>query len=87
MREATAVPAPKPWGSTRMRPYPKASTLAPARAVLAPESRTARWQHPDGSELSTLERHKRSETSSGTTVLTSPDGNADQGSDQEGDTD
>ncbi|MEN2420367.1 putative ATP-grasp-modified RiPP [Streptomyces rimosus] len=87
MKETTAVQEPKPWGLTRMRPFPGTAVLAPATVVLDPESQTGRWQRPDGSELPALERHKRSETSSETAVRTSPDGNADQGSDQEGDTD
>ncbi|MEV5593277.1 putative ATP-grasp-modified RiPP [Streptomyces sp. NPDC052496] len=81
------TPTPTPWGLTRMRAFPETVVLAPARVVLDADSQTGRWQRLDDSELPVLDRHKRSETSSETKVLTSADGNSDQGSDQEGDTD
>lgn len=79
--------APRPWGLTRMRPFPETAVAATATVELDPESQTGRWIGPDGLKLPSLERHKRSETSSETTTKTSADGNIDEGSDQQGDTD
>ncbi|EKX61429.1 putative ATP-grasp-modified RiPP [Streptomyces ipomoeae] len=76
-----------PFGLTRMRPFPEAAVLAPATIVLDPDSQTGRWVGPDGLDVPTLARHKRSETSQETKPKTSLDGNTDEGSDQEGDTD
>ncbi|MFI2432348.1 putative ATP-grasp-modified RiPP [Streptomyces sp. NPDC018693] len=60
--------------------------MAPT-VVLDPESRTGRWIGPGGPDVPSLDRHKRSETSKETRPKTSLDGNTDEGSDQEGDTD
>lgn len=78
---------PQPWGLSRMRQFPSAAVLAPARVVLDPGTQTGKWTGVDGSALPVLERHKRSETSSETATRTSSDGDTDQGSDQEGDSD
>lgn len=78
---------PKPWGLTRMRPFPETAVAATATVVLDPGSQTGRWTGPDGQELPSLDRHKRSETSQETRPQTSLDGNTDEGSDQQGDSD
>ncbi|WP_267134390.1 putative ATP-grasp-modified RiPP [Streptomyces sp. WAC 00631] len=70
-----------------MRPFPVTAVVTPAAVVLDPESQTGRWIAPDGLPLPSLDRHKRSETSKETKTRTSSDGTADEGSDQEGDTD
>ncbi|MEU9190135.1 putative ATP-grasp-modified RiPP [Streptomyces sp. NPDC048484] len=70
-----------------MRPFPATAVLAAASVVLDPDSQTARQIDLGGLDLPTLDRHKRSETSKETKPKTSMDGNTDEGSDQEGDTD
>ncbi|MFE0257268.1 putative ATP-grasp-modified RiPP [Streptomyces sp. NPDC059010] len=70
-----------------MRPFPTTAVLTAATVVLDPETQTGLWIGPDGLELPTMDRHKRSETSTETTTKTSLDGNTDEGSDQSGDTD
>lgn len=79
--------SPVPWGVTRMRRYPDAVVLPAATATVDPVTQTGRWIGTDGIPLPATARHKRSETSKETKTRTSPDGNPDQGSDQEGDTD
>ncbi|TQE15805.1 putative ATP-grasp-modified RiPP [Streptomyces ipomoeae] len=81
------TPALRPWGLTRMRPFPATAVLATATVILDPETQTGRWIEPDGLDTPTMARHKRSETSKETKPKTSLDGNTDEGSDQEGDTD
>ncbi|MFI0822511.1 putative ATP-grasp-modified RiPP [Streptomyces sp. NPDC021098] len=76
-----------PWGLTRMRPYPEAVVLPAARVVLDPGTQTGRWIDSDGLGVPFTGKHKRSETSKETQTKTSLDGNPDEGSDQEGDTD
>lgn len=76
-----------PWGLTRMRPYPEAVVLPAAQAVLDPVTQTGRWVGSDGLGVPVTGKHKRSETNKETQSKTSLDGNPDQGSDQEGDTD
>ncbi|QEU93364.1 putative ATP-grasp-modified RiPP [Streptomyces kanamyceticus] len=76
-----------PWGVSRMRPYPDTVVLPAADVVLDPETQTGRWVGPDGLDVPVLDRHKRSETNKETTTKTSLDGETDEGSDQEGDTD
>lgn len=76
-----------PWGLTRMRPYPEAMVLPAAEVVLDSETQTGRWVGSDGLGMPLTGKHKRSETSKETQTKTSLDGNPDQGSDQEGDTD
>lgn len=73
-----------PWGATRMKPYPEVAVLPAVDIVLDPHTQTGRWIGPD---VTTMDRHKRSETSNETKTQTSSDGNTDQGSDQTGDTD
>ncbi|WP_019358685.1 MULTISPECIES: putative ATP-grasp-modified RiPP [Streptomyces] len=75
-----------PWGLTRMRPYPRTVTMPTADAVLDSVTQTARWVGPDRAGVP-ASRHKRSETANETSTKTSLDGNTDEGSDQEGDTD
>ncbi|WP_055548904.1 putative ATP-grasp-modified RiPP [Streptomyces kanamyceticus] len=70
-----------------MRPYPDTVVLPAADVVLDPETQTGRWVGPDGLDVPVLDRHKRSETNKETTTKTSLDGETDEGSDQEGDTD
>lgn len=77
----------RPWGLTRMRPYPAAAVLPAVAVVLDPDTQTGRWIDADGTPVPATDRHRRSETSRETSTLTSLDGNSDQGSDQEGDTD
>lgn len=79
--------APRPWGLTRMRPFPVSAVVNASAVVLDPESQTGRWSKPDGHGAPSMDRHKRSETSKETKPKTSLDGNTDEGSDQEGDTD
>jgi putative ATP-grasp target RiPP len=76
-----------PWGVRRMKPFPPADVLPAARAVLDAATQTAAWTVPDGSLLPALDKHKRSQTSRETTTKTSMDGNSDEGSDQQGDSD
>jgi putative ATP-grasp target RiPP len=76
-----------PWGLTRMKPYPDTAVLPAAEVVLDPVTQIGRWIRPDGLDVPVMDRHKRSETSKETNTKTSLDGNTDQGSDQEGDTD
>ncbi|SHI25287.1 putative ATP-grasp-modified RiPP [Streptomyces sp. 3214.6] len=77
----------KPWGLSRMKPFPASAVLSAATVVLDPESQTGRWVGPDGLSVPCMDRHKRSETSKETATKTSLDGNTDQGSDQQGDSD
>ncbi|WP_233104061.1 putative ATP-grasp-modified RiPP [Streptomyces flavofungini] len=70
-----------------MRPFPDAVVLPAARVVLDPATQTGRWVDADGFEVPVLDRHKRSETSKETATKTSLDGEPDEGTDQEGDTD
>ncbi|WP_327314812.1 putative ATP-grasp-modified RiPP [Streptomyces sp. NBC_01235] len=70
-----------------MKPFPASAALTAATVVLDPESQTGRWVGPDGRDVPCMDRHKRSETSKETATKTSPDGNTDQGSDQQGDSD
>ncbi|MFJ6571960.1 putative ATP-grasp-modified RiPP [Streptomyces sp. NPDC091292] len=76
-----------PWGVTRMRPYPEAVVLPAAKVVLDPATQTGRWVGSDGLNVPLAGRHKRSETNKETKPTTSLDGNTDEGSDQDGDTD
>ncbi|GAA0538211.1 MULTISPECIES: putative ATP-grasp-modified RiPP [Streptomyces] len=76
-----------PWGLTRMRHYPEAVVLPAAKVVLDPETQAGRWIGSDGLVVPLTGKHKRSETNKETKAKTSLDGNPDQGSDQEGDTD
>ncbi|WP_435174770.1 putative ATP-grasp-modified RiPP [Actinacidiphila sp. bgisy145] len=78
---------PKPWGLTRMRPFPVSAAVVAGNVVLDAESQTGRWIGPDECSAQSMARHKRSETSKETKTKTSLDGNSDEGSDQEGDTD
>ncbi|MEU4206018.1 putative ATP-grasp-modified RiPP [Streptomyces sp. NPDC026294] len=83
-----SVPVPAPWGLSRMKPYPAcAVATTPSRLELDEATQTVRWLEADGSELPTLDRHKKSETSKETNTSTSLDGNTDQGHDQDGDED
>ncbi|QPP09906.1 putative ATP-grasp-modified RiPP [Streptomyces bathyalis] len=79
--------ATKPWGLSRMKPFPATAVLDAARVVLDPKSQTGRRIGPDGRDVPALDRHKRSETAKETNTRTSLDGNTDEGSDQEGDSD
>ena len=76
-----------PWGVTRMRPYPAAVVLPAATVVLDPTTQTGRWIGPDGLDIPVMDKHKKSETSNETKMKTSLDGEPDEGSDQEGDSD
>jgi putative ATP-grasp target RiPP len=67
-----------------MRPYPETVVLPAARLTLDPATQTGRWK---GTGVTTMDRHKRSETSNETKTQTSSDGNMDEGSDQSGDAD
>lgn len=77
----------RPWGLTRMRPFPVSAVLPAATVVLDPESQTGRWSEPGGHSAPRMDRHKRSETSKETKPKTSLDGNSDEGTDQSGDVD
>lgn len=81
-----SVPA-LPWGVTRMRPYPETVVFPAAEVALDPVTQTGRWLGTDGLAAPVMDKHKRSETNKATSTKTSLDGNPDQGSDQEGDTD
>nr|WP_320775888.1 putative ATP-grasp-modified RiPP [Streptomyces sp. CRN 30] len=70
-----------------MKPFPATAVLTSATVVLDPVSQTVRWSGTDGLDLPVMDRHKRSETCKETQTRTSPDGNPDEGSDQEGDSD
>ncbi|OIJ92262.1 hypothetical protein BIV25_28410 [Streptomyces sp. MUSC 14] len=81
------MPVVRPWGLSRMKPYPEAAVLKSAPMVLDPDTQTAQLIGTDGLRLPTMDRHKRSETNTETKPRTSLDGNTDEGSDQQGDTD
>jgi len=81
--ESTTVP----FGLSRMRPFPYAVVLGSATVVLDPKTQTGRWLGQDGLDITELDRHKRSETSKETKTKTSLDGSADEGGDQQGDSD
>ncbi|MFE3198948.1 putative ATP-grasp-modified RiPP [Embleya sp. NPDC059237] len=78
---------PTPWGVRRMEPFPPAEVVPYTRVVLDADTQTGRWLTAEGAEVPLMDRHKRTETSRETKTKTSLDGNSDQGSDQEGDTD
>lgn len=80
-------PGVTPWGLTRMKPFPATAVLPVSHVVLDPVSQTGKWLRADGLDATVMDRHRRSETSKETATKTSLDGNPDQGSDQEGDTD
>ncbi|WP_307781967.1 putative ATP-grasp-modified RiPP [Streptomyces sp. MBT65] len=61
--------------------------LPAATVVLDPTTQTGRWIGPDGLDIPVMDKHEKSETSSETKTKTSLDGEPDEGSDQEGDTD
>ncbi|MFH8411088.1 putative ATP-grasp-modified RiPP [Streptomyces sp. NPDC018019] len=83
-----SVPIVAPWGLSRMKPYPDSATaFTPSRLELDEKTQTVRWMEADGSELPTLDRHKKSETSKETNTTTNLDSQPDQGHDQEGDED
>lgn len=79
--------ATKPWGLSRMKPFPATAVLDAATVVLDPKSQTGRWIGPDSRGVPSMDRHKRSETAKETNTRTSLDGNTDEGSDQAGDSD
>lgn len=79
--------AAKPWGLSRMKPFPAGSQISHAVVVLDPETQTGQWLGEDGGVVPVMDKHKRSETSKETKPRTSLDGNTDEGSDQTGDTD
>ncbi|MDW6061060.1 putative ATP-grasp-modified RiPP [Streptomyces sp. FXJ1.4098] len=88
MQQATApTDQVTPWGLGRLKPFPDAAVLPAARPVLDPHTQVPVWVDPDGTPMPTMDKHKRSETSKETKTKTSLDGNPDQGSDQQGDTD
>lgn len=70
-----------------MKPFPASAVVPETRVVLDPETQTGRWLAEDGATLPAWDRHKKSETSKETKTGTSLDGNSDQGSDQQGDSD
>lgn len=80
-------PAVRPWGLTRMEPFPAAEEVPFATVVLDPRTQTGLWLDEDGLELPALDKHRRSNTSKETKQKTSLDGNKDEGSDQESDND
>ncbi|MFJ3552392.1 putative ATP-grasp-modified RiPP [Streptomyces sp. NPDC090114] len=77
----------RPWGLTRMKPFPTAAVLTAATVVLDADRQVGRWIGPDGLDVPELDRHKRSETCNETKTRTSMDGTTDEGSDQQGDGD
>lgn len=77
----------RPWGLSRMRPFPASAVLDAATVVVDPDSQMGRRVGADGVPAPAGDRHKRSETSKETKPKTSLDGNTDEGSDQQGDTD
>ncbi|CAL9471746.1 hypothetical protein SUDANB145_02841 [Streptomyces sp. enrichment culture] len=76
-----------PWGVCRMRPFPPEAISSVARPSLDHGTQLPVWTSPDGAPMPSLDRHKRSETSKETTTRTSLDGEPDEGSDQQGDSD
>lgn len=76
-----------PWGLMRMKPFPRGPQLPGLTIVLDPETQTGRWLGEDGVLVPVMDKHKKSGTSSETKPRTSLDGNTDEGSDQESDTD
>ncbi|MGP2435924.1 putative ATP-grasp-modified RiPP [Streptomyces sp. JW3] len=76
-----------PWGIGRMRPFPRSEILPAAHLSLDAETQLPVWTDASGVPVPALERHKRSETSKETTTRTSLDGEPDEGSDQQGDSD
>jgi putative ATP-grasp target RiPP len=70
-----------------MRPYPAVAVLQPVVIVLNSDTQTGQWINQADALAPMMDRHKRSETSKETATKTSLDGNPDEGSDQEGDTD
>lgn len=81
------TPTTRPWGLTRMKPFPAAAVLTGATVVLDADRQVGRWIGPDGLDVPELDRHKRSETCKETKTKTSLDGTTDEGSDQSGDSD
>ncbi|MEV0300736.1 putative ATP-grasp-modified RiPP [Streptomyces prasinus] len=81
------TPTTRPWGLTRMKPFPAAAVLTTATVVLDADRQVGRWVGPDGLDVPELDRHKRSETCKETKTQTSMDGTKDEGSDQSGDSD
>lgn len=77
----------RPWGLTRMKPFPAAAVLTAATVVLDADRQVGRWVGPDGLDVPELDRHKRSETCKETKTRTSLDGATGEGSDQQGDSD
>ncbi|MFJ6566764.1 putative ATP-grasp-modified RiPP [Streptomyces sp. NPDC091292] len=70
-----------------MRPYPEAAPCPDAEVVLDLATQTGRWVGPDGLDVPLTGKHKRSQTCKETKTKTSLDGNKDEGSDQNSDTD
>jgi putative ATP-grasp target RiPP len=76
-----------PWGLTRMKPFPHTAALSYVEIVLDPETQIGRWVGEDGRTVPAVDRHKKSRTWKDTKPKTSLDGNTDEGSDQDSDTD
>ncbi|HEY8983672.1 MAG TPA: putative ATP-grasp-modified RiPP [Streptomyces sp.] len=76
-----------PWGLTRMKPFPQGLLLPESTIVLDAETQTGRCLDAQGTLVPVLDKHKKSGTNSETKPKTSLDGNTDEGSDQQSDTD
>jgi putative ATP-grasp target RiPP len=70
-----------------MRPFPQGAQLPEYTIVLDAETQTSRWLDEDGVLVPVVDKHRKSGTNSETKPKTSLDGNTDEGSDQESDTD
>lgn len=76
-----------PWGLTRMKLFPQGPRLPEPTIVLDAETQTGRCLDAHGILVPVLDRHKKSGTNTETKPKTSLDGNTDEGSDQQSDTD
>ncbi|MGJ5897245.1 putative ATP-grasp-modified RiPP [Streptomyces sp. V2] len=76
-----------PWGLTRMKPFPQEPRLPEPTIVLDAATQTGRYVDAHGILAPLLDRHKKSGTNTETKPKTSLDGNTDEGSDQQSDTD
>lgn len=87
MTTPTTTPDPRPWGLSRMKPFPPTAVLTGATVVLDADRQVGRWIRPDGLDVPALDRHKRSQTCNESKTKTSLDSVPDEGTDQQGDED
>jgi putative ATP-grasp target RiPP len=75
----------KPWGLSRMAPYPESGSLPYARVELDPQTQTGVWLDEAGLPVPVAERHKKTTTATETLTQTSHHDGTPDSSDSDSD--